>query len=166
MIRRLDNDTDHNLLVAAYAWDDGAPRWRKDCEAAWGITNLADFLAAAKSPRRLNAGIFSGNSMVGLIMLTLAAKDTYDSDIAAKRGTPLAVLVAGTRNLTAQMFHDHNMREAFTFTPTCNRAILNLLNRVGFTPDGLTVLKGQTHGKCIEWRRSSIRREDIEFTNV
>lgn len=163
MIRKLDNNVDHSLLTTAYHWDDDAPRWRKDCEAAWGIASEADFLAAALAPTRLNIGVFDGDEMIGLIMLTLMAKDTYNVDIAAQRGADMAILEAGARNLTAQMFLYHNMKETFTFTPTCNRAILTLLNHVGFTPDGITVLKGQTHGKVIEWRRSSIRREDVVF---
>ena len=163
MIRKLDNNVDHSLLRAAYHWDDDAPRWRKDCEAAWGIVTEADFLAAALAPVRLNIGIFDDDKMVGLIMLTLVAKNTYFVDIAAQRGTDMAILEDGARNLTAQMFLHHGMQETFAFTPTRNHAILNLLNRVGFTPDGVTVLKGQTHGKVIEWCRSSIRREDITF---
>lgn len=144
-IRRLDPVNDRHLLETAWSWDDGAPRWRKDCEAVWSK------LGERTGERRMHVGIFN-EELTAVVHLDLIAKDTYEAHLAVKRGTPLDQLIIAINSIIHQLF-SFRMTTAFVWLPRINSAIFRLCEAVGFQHDGVVMFKGRTHKRPIEWWR-------------
>lgn len=147
-LRRLEMPDDADLFRTAYHWDDDAPRWRQDCEQAFGEVDEASYMAGRADPARADIGVFNGK-LLAVVSLVRHGPGLFEVHLQASRSTDLAAVLWAIEQLRAQL----QFTCIFCWLPFCNRAILRLLTVAGFRPDGMTVFAGLTHGRPIEWHR-------------
>lgn len=153
-IRRLDPATDADLYRQAFGWIAEAPRWLCDCAKVFEAADEAAYLAAAADPARIDIGVFT-SEFTGMITVVLRAKGVYEAYLAAKRHSPLDLLAQAVYDVWRTLT-DNGMTQTFVWIAARNRAILQLCETVGFQYTGLSLWKGQSHGRPIHWRQLAI----------
>jgi hypothetical protein len=156
MMRRLDPIADESLIREAVAWLDSAPQWFKDCDAAFGVENADAYLEQMKREPQADFGIWDDDEFVAVLTVSLEGKGTYNSHLMAKRRASPEVIAESIKCLMVQMFAQ-GMLEAWLWLARRNYGVRRILESVGMRRDGVSRIKGQSHGSPIEWLRYSVR---------
>lgn len=156
-LRRLDPAADESLVREAVAWMESAPRWFRDCDAAWGATEGADDdLRHMREEPQADFGVFDGGELVAVVTVTLEGKGVFNSHLMAKRGAnPLAVMQGASGVLKGLL--GQGMREGWSWLARKNYGARRVVEAMGMRLDGLSRFKGVSHGQPIEWVRYSVR---------
>lgn len=156
-IRRLRATEDGALFEQSYSWLMDGPQWRRDTEAVFNDLTREAWLAAAHDPTRIDIGVFIDKVFSADVILTVRGRDVYEVHFEAHRGTPLDAIIEAGRTIRDQMFQ-HGMQWAYTWTPHWNRAVLAVNKAIGFQPSNVSMWRGTTAGRLIEWVRYEIVR--------
>lgn len=156
-IRRLDPDADSALYAQMYEWTESAPKWLHDATAAFGALSREDYINGARWDRRIDIGIFDDDKLIACVTLILILHRIYEVHLEAARGADPELIIAAGLNIRDQLFGQYEAYEAFMWTPVWNRTVRRINKALGFEPDNVSMFRGVSHGKLIEWRRYSIR---------
>lgn len=156
-IRRLNPATDATLFRQAHGWLVSAPRWQRDAFTVFNSLELDDYLLATYSPNRIDIGVFDGG-LTAIITLTLVGPGIYEAHLEARRGTSTEVLTDAIAQVREQMFGRYNARQVFTWQPTANCAVRTIEKAVGFRSSGVSMFRGVSHNRPIEWEMLSLER--------
>lgn len=153
MLRRLDPKADELLYMQAYSWLAESPRWRKDSEAVW---EPEDYLAATHDPARMDVGVFDGGEMVATITLNLRAVGLYEVHLEAAPRTKVGLVVEAGREAADWMFNCYGAQQIWCWVVRANRPMRKIIKSIGFASSGVTMWRGVSHGKLIEWQQFTI----------
>lgn len=153
-LRRISPLSDRQLFVAAYNWLATSPQWRRDSEAAFGVTDLPSYLKAAGEPARVCTGVLAPD-LCALISMTVTGRNAVEVHLEAKRGTDAEVVVAAGCEVRDQLFR-YGIDYGYTWIPRWNRRVCNINKAIGFRPDNVSMWRGSTGERTIEWLRYSI----------
>ncbi len=160
MIRKLDQDTDENLIRMAFFWRDDAPRWFREMRANSGPGETWEEWEAMKRDTFLEFGVFDDNEMYGLISLSPEGAGRFSAHISAKRGASGEELAFAAFAVRDWMFK-HGAKEIYAWVMSRHRSLKRLCLLCGMRPDTVTMIKGQMRNKLILWERYSARPEVI-----
>lgn len=150
-IRRLDSDTDRDFYAEAWAWDIDAPRWYQDSDAVFRPESFDEYMKLAHGDDQCDVGVFD-DELIGLITVTLRGKGVYEGHLSAKRGANLEMLAEAVLQIRCQLF-ERGMSEAYLWVAAKNRAIRKLCANAGFYGTFVTMLRGSSHNRPIEWEQ-------------
>lgn len=157
-IRRLDPAQDEFLIEHAFSWLLNSPIWRQNTEEVFGTLNYQDYLAAHHDSGRVGIAVFEGKYHRATVTLHLTAKHTYEVSLEADRATSLGVLMEAGRLIRDQLFGLYNAELVYAWVPMHAVGVRAVLTSIGFTTDRVTMLRGVTHSRLIEWELYSLRR--------
>lgn len=153
-MRRLDPDKDEDLIREALSWIDDAPLWFRNADAAWGPDTPETYLNQMRQDGQADFGVFDPE-LIAVITITLAGKGIFNSHLMVKRHANVDSLIIAAASLMKQLF-EHNMREGWSWLAKRNRGAQRIVEAIGMTRDGVSMLKGQSHGRPLSWVRYSI----------
>jgi hypothetical protein len=155
-LRRLDPDTDEQLVRDAVAWLDDQPRFYQDCDAAWGkVEDAEDYLRVMRADAQADFGVFE-DELIAVITVTLEGKGSFNSHLMVKRGASVQAICVGAASVIKQLF-ENGMVEGWSWLARKNYGARKILSDIGMKLDGLEQIKGASHGKPISWVRYSVR---------
>ena len=155
-LRRLDPERDEALIREAVGWLDDQPLFFRNCDAVWGTEDADAYLAQMKTDPQADFGVWDGREFIAVITVSLAGHRVYNSHLMAKRSADVEVLKVAIASVLNQMI-ENGMREGWMLLARKNYGVRRILEIVGMRRDGVTRIKGQSHGKPIEWVRYSVR---------
>lgn len=156
-IRRIDPDADYVLYEQMYEWTESAPKWLRESTAAFGTLSRSDYIEGARWDRRIDIGIFDDGKLIACVTLILILHRIYEVHLEASRDADPALIIAAGCDIRDQLFGQYGAYEAFMWTPVWNRTVRRINKALGFEADNVSMFRGVSHGKLIEWRRYSIR---------
>lgn len=149
-VRRLRVPDDLPLFEIAYSWLESSPQWRQDSEGVWNALDRDSYLAALNATDRIDIGVFVADALVAIVTLTLRAPHTYEVHFEAARGAPVDAVIEAGISIREQMLI-YGAASFFTWTPRWNRAVLAINRAIGFLPQHVSMWRGTTGGRPIEW---------------
>lgn len=152
-MRRLDPDKDGHLVREALSWIDGSPRWFQDADAAWGADSPETYLNQMRQDGQADFGIFDPE-LIAVITITLAGKGIFNSHLMVKRHSSIEPIIVAAASLMKQLF-ESGMKEVWSWIMKRNHGPQRIVEAIGMKLDGVTMLKGESHGTVIEWVRYS-----------
>lgn len=152
MMRRLEK-TDTVLIKEALSWSEGAPRWFRDADRAWGTITPDKYIEQMDD--QADFGVFDGE-LVAVITLSLEGKGIFNSHLMVKRKAPVGLIVVSAVSIIRQLF-ENGMREGWAWPNKRNYGLRRILELIGMKRDGLEIIKGQSHGRPLTWVRYSCR---------
>jgi hypothetical protein len=155
-LERLDPERDELLVREAVAWLDSAPRWFRDCDAAWGAEGADAYLKQMRDEPQADFGVFVSGQLVAVITVSLCGKGVYNSHLMARRGANPEAIVACIKALMGGLFEE-GMKESWNWVASRNVGVRRVLEATGMVRDGVERFKGQSHGRPILWVRYSVR---------
>lgn len=155
-MRRLDPVKDERLVREAVAWINSAPRWFQDADAVWGKDNADDYLNQMSTDAQADFGVFDDEKFIAVLTVSLKSHGVYESHLMAKRNASSSVITLAIVNLREQMFQ-HGMIETWLWLARKNFAVRHIVEAAGLIRDGVSMLKGRSHGRPIQWLRYSVR---------
>lgn len=166
-LRRLDPLEEMSLYAQAFEWGQMSPRWLREANGAFGTTDFCEFVLCALADDQIDIGVFEYGRLVGLISLVLRAPGVFEVYLRARRGTKVETLAVAARSVRDGLFMDGRLRvgEIFAFVASFNAPVLEVCRGCGLSADGVTVLRGESRGRVIEWLRVSTNRERWEQEN-
>lgn len=157
-IRRLDPAYDKWRYEASYFWLENSPVWRQHTEAVFGTLDYDEYMAARWGEKRIDIGIFADNAYIAKVVLHLVAKNTYEVSLESMRTAPIDAVITAGLSIRDQLFGQYGAQVAFAWVPRWAKSVQAILCAIGFSSDGVTMLRGTCRGRVIEWQRFSIRR--------
>lgn len=155
-LKRLDPVADKALYEEAFHWGDGYPTWYRDMTRAWGFESFDDFYAHVQSDEVISVGVFQ-DGLVGLTHVGHLGGMIFEIHLFGKRGADVDVL--GLACAQWKQLFEIGAQAIVTFVASMNRAVIGICERAGMLADGLRAIRGETHGKVIEWKRMVITRQ-------
>jgi hypothetical protein len=159
IIRRL-NPTERDLFAEAWSWRLNAPRWYQDSDKVFGPESFEEFMELAHGEDQADLGVFNPE-LVGLITLTMRAKNVYEAHLSAKRGTSVDLLSDAAFQVRNLLF-EQGMEEGYVWVASKNHAVKRICANAGFYANFVTMLKGLSHGRPIEWHQLVTTRAQWE----
>jgi RimJ/RimL family protein N-acetyltransferase len=144
------------LFREAFYWGHHYPRWYADMTKAWGFENFEEFYAHVSDPDVISMGIFNPE-FIGLARADYIGDGMFEVHLLGKKGADVEALGIACAHWT-QLF-SVGATEIFTSVAKFNRVIKTICLNAGMVVDGVRMLKGQTHGKPIEWIRMKITKQ-------
>jgi hypothetical protein len=145
-LQRLNPATDVDLYDQMRSWDETAPRWLRDMDAAF----------ICRGEDEIHIGVYE-ESLIAVITLTRHAAGIYEAHLRAARGTSLTTLAIAALSVQRQLW-TIGAKLIFVYVGERNKPVRQLCDNIGFQPDGIVVYKGSSHGRIVKWvRYSSIR---------
>lgn len=155
-MRRLDPVEDEQLVREACSWIADAPLWFRNADAVWGKDDPDSYLEQMKNDPQADFGVFDGGEFIAVLTVSLKGHGVYESHLMAKRSASPSVIMLAIVNLREQMFH-HGMIETWLWLVKKNYAVRRVVEGAGLIRDGVSMLKGKSHGQPIQWLRYSVR---------
>jgi hypothetical protein len=161
-LRRLDphNDEDVDLLRQAFVWDtEDVPAWYSNAEQIFGGDSWEQYLERARREEQIDLAVIEDSNFCGLITDVLVAPRTFEVFIRGPRRSNAELLTLAAFAMAKNMFDD-GVAEAFTsWVCSRHRGALRLNKDCGMVEDGVTMLKGVSHGRPLEWKRLILTRQ-------
>lgn len=161
-LRRLNpNDTeDVELLRQAFAWDtEDVPAWYSNAEQIFGEDSWEQYLERARRDEQIDLAVIDDCKFCGLITDVMVAPAVFEVFIRGPRRSNAELLTLAAFAMAKNMFDD-GIAEVFTsWVCSRHRGALRLNKACGMVEDGVTMLKGGSHGRPLEWKRLILTRE-------
>jgi hypothetical protein len=144
------------LISEAVGWLDRQPLFFRNCDAAWGTEDAESYLTQMEREPQADFGVFCEGELIAVITVSLAGKNVYNSHLMAKRGASIEAIRMAVMSVLKQML-EQGMKEGWMWLARKNLGVRRIVEAAGMRRDGLTRLRGQSHGAPIEWCRYSVR---------
>lgn len=166
-LRRLDpNDlNDVAMLKVAFEWEtEEIPLWWSNAQQVFGADTWEESLERSRRPGQIDIAVISDDSIYsGLITLVLVAPATFEFFFAAPRQSDAELLALACFQVGKQVLIDDRMAERLV-SWVCSRhaGAMRLNLACGMERDGLSMFKGSSHGRPLEWIRMRLTRERLQ----
>jgi len=165
-LRRLDpdNSDDQAMLKIAFDWEtENIPLWWANAQQVFGVDTWEESLERSRRPEQIDVAVLDRDSIYnGLITLVLVAPKTYEFFFSGPRRSDAGLLALACFQVGKQMLIDDQIAELLiSWVCSRHRGALRVNQECGMEPDGLTMYKGRSHGRPLEWIRMRLTRERL-----
>jgi hypothetical protein len=166
ILRRLDpNDpAEEAMLKVAVEWEtENIPIWWSNAQQVFGADTWEESLERSRRPEQIDVAVFSrGTEYVGLITLVLIAPKTCEFFFSAPRRSDAELLALACFQIGKQVLIDDQVAERLiSWVCSRHRGAMRVNLECGMERDGLTMYKGRSHGRPLEWIRMTLTRERL-----
>jgi hypothetical protein len=161
-------DEDLRYLYQAYLWEnEGVPVWYSNASQVFGADTWEDCLKRAYRDEQIDVGVFDeARRFSGLITVVLLDEGTWEVFIAGPRRSEAELFTRAAFAMAKNMFDARLAEKFISWVCTRHRGALKLNRACGMVEDGVTMLKGSSHGRPLEWKRLVLTRQRMqELTN-
>jgi SAM-dependent methyltransferase len=156
-MRRLTLD-DTRLIRTAYRWDASRPRWYREMDGVFGLTE-DELVKQVTEARNMFMGIFDGE-LIAIILVVWCGAGRFTAHLLARRHADLGLITIAARQVLHDML-DYELKEASVWVAEKNTGVHNLCANIGLLPDGVVMYKGSYRGRLIKWLRHSVQRDQL-----
>lgn len=152
------------MLKIAFGWEtENIPVWWSNAQRIFGADTWEESLARSCRPEQIDIAVLDHDHIYsGLITLVLVQPKTYEFFFAAPRRSDAELLALACFQVGKRLLIDDGVAERLiSWVCARHRGAMRLNLTCGMRPDGLTMYKGRSHGRPLEWRRMSLTRERL-----
>jgi hypothetical protein len=166
LLRRLDPEDpdDRAMLKIAFGWEtEDIPTWWANAQQIFGADTWEESLERSRRPEQIDVAVFDDTRIyVGLITLVLVAPKTYEFFFSAPRRSDAEFLALACFQIGKQLLIDDQIAERLiSWVCARHRGAMRINLMCGMERDGLSMYKGRSHGKALEWFRMTLSRERL-----
>lgn len=165
-LRRLDPNkpNDEAMLKIAFEWEtENIPLWWADAQRIFGVDTWEESLARSRRPDQMDIAVLSRDAIYsGLITLVMVAPKIYEFFFSAPRQSDAELLSLACFQVGKQLLIDDQMADQLiSWVCSRHRGALKVNTECGMERDGLSMFKGRSHGRPLEWFRMRLTRERL-----
>ncbi len=158
---RLDphNPDDIALLRQAYEWDtENVPLWYDNAEKVFGADSWDERLDRARRDTQIDVAVMDAGKFCGLITVFLVSRGSWEVLISGPRRSNTELITLGAFAFAKDMFAQGVAERFVSWVCSRHRGALRLNQACGMIEDGVTMLKGSSHGRPLEWKRLQLTK--------
>jgi hypothetical protein len=152
-IRRLSPDEDRELIVEALNWVRREPRWSRDADSTWGEISDEGYLEMMKKDAQVDIGIFEDDELRAMLTVAMVKKGVFNTHLLVKRGTKPETIAEGALAVKLLLIRDMGAKEIWAWLASVNRGAQRVVKAIGMSRNGISILKGHSHGRVLEWQQ-------------
>lgn len=151
---------DVELLHQSFLWQtEDIPTWFSNAEQIFGQDTWEEYRERARRDEQIDLAVIEDGKFCGLITDVMVVPKIWEVFIRGPRRSNAELLTLASFAMLKSMF-DAGIAEAFTcWVCARHRGSLRMCKQCGMVEDGVTMLKGSSHGRPLEWKRLIVTRQ-------
>ncbi|HEX5085363.1 MAG TPA: hypothetical protein VFY40_25270 [Blastocatellia bacterium] len=152
------------MLKIAFEWEtEDIPLWWSNAQQIFGADTWEESLERSRRPEQIDIAVLNPDQIYsGLITLVLIAPKSYEFFFSAPRKSDAELLALACFQVGKQLLIDDQTAERlYSWVCSRHRGAMRVNLMCGMGRDGLTMFKGRSHGRPLEWIRMTLTRERL-----
>lgn len=146
---------DLSLLYQAFLWEtENVPVWYANANQVFGADTWEESLKRSRRDIQIDVAICDEDGgFAGLITVVMLERGVWETFISGPRKSDGELITEAAFAMAKNMFDAGIAEEFISWVCTRHAGALALNKACGMVEDGVTMIKGSSHGKPLEWKR-------------